>query len=145
MLTRDEKAGFSERLRQVLQRANNRVLSAAELATQFNLRHPNEPITPQAAQKWLSGKARPTPDKIRTLAIWLDAPFHWLSYGAPEPCAARRNDGAQGADTAGELSPQEWRLIEGVRRLTVQQQNLVYGITEAFALERGLLPKEKQD
>jgi hypothetical protein len=47
-----------------------------------SLRHPNEFITPQAAQKWLSVKAKPTADKIETLANWLSVPTHWLRYGS---------------------------------------------------------------
>lgn len=144
MLINDEKAGFTERLKQALQRANNKTLTATELATQFNLRHPFDPITPQAAQKWLTGKARPTPDKTRTLATWLDVPFHWLSYGSPESPATKHSVSAQGRTVPGELSPQEWQLIEKVRCLTAQQQSLVYEITEAFVLERDLLPQEKK-
>jgi len=146
MWIHNEKAVFSERLKQAFIRACNKKPTATELATQFNLRHPNEPITPQAAQKWLTGRAKPTPDKLQTLATWLNVPLHWLSYGSPEPVArnpgvaSRRERGAQPEN----LSQQEWRLIEKVRVLTVQQQSLVYEITEAFALERDLSPPEQE-
>lgn len=142
----NEKAGFSERLKQAFVRTCNKNPSATELATQFNLRHPNEPITPQAAQKWLTGRAKPTPDKLQTLAAWLDVPLHWLSYGAPEPVARKPGMAARHNRTPQpeNLSQQEWQLIEKVRGLTAQQQSLVYEITEAFALERDLLPPEQE-
>lgn len=144
MLIHDEKTGFTERLKQAFMRAANKIPSASELATQFNLRHPNDPITPQAAQKWLTGRAKPTPDKLQTLADWLDVPLHWLSYGSPEPVnrkstmATRRHPENRQED----LSRQEWQLIEKVRCLTAQQQSLIYEITDAFTLERNLLPPE---
>lgn len=49
----DEKIAFSERLRIALKRGTKTIDTATALAHEFNLRHPNEPITPQAAQKWL--------------------------------------------------------------------------------------------
>ena len=68
MLSIDEKAAFAERLSQAINRSQKRQLNATELSTQFNLRHPNEPVSPQAAQKWLTGKAKPTADKLKTLS-----------------------------------------------------------------------------
>lgn len=144
MFISDEKAAFSERLKQALLRAGNKIPSPTELAMQFNLRHPNDPVTPQAAQKWLTGKAKPTLDKIRTLAAWLEVPFHWLSYGSPESSTTTHITNPQTGNAPGELSPQEWQLIEKVRCLTAQQQSLVYEITEAFVLERDLAPQEKK-
>ena len=79
----DEKLAFAERLRLALKRGSKAIDTASALAHEFNLRHPNEPITPQAAQKWLTGKATPTPDKIQTLADWLNVSSHWLRHGPP--------------------------------------------------------------
>lgn len=84
MLPNNETIEFSERLNQALKRSLKQPLNAPELATQFNLRHPNEPITAQAAHKWLTGKAKPTSDKIETLAKWLEVPAYWLKYGNPQ-------------------------------------------------------------
>lgn len=146
MFISNEKTAFTERLKQALQRTHKKIPSATELATLFNLRHPNAPVTPQAAQKWLSGKAKPAPDKIRTLAEWLDVPFHWLSYGSPEPFTGKSTPATRQSASPGNvpenLSPQEQQLIEKVRCLTAQQQTLVYEITEAFALERELFQRK---
>jgi len=143
----DEKAAFSDRLNQAIKRSLKRHLNATELSTQFNLRHPNESITAQAAQKWLTGKAKPTTDKISTLAKWLDVPFHWLSYGSPEPftsksTAGKRQAKSQEVKTEG-LNPDEQKLIGKYRCISPRQQELVYEITEAFALEREIFQPEK--
>lgn len=92
----DEKLEFSRRLTLVLKRSKKPVNGAMELAPQFNLRHPNNPITSQSAHKWLMGKARPTADKIEMLASWLSVSAHWLRYRSPsdakqrQPASARR-------------------------------------------------------
>ena len=83
--TTDEKLAFSARVKQALKRSHRKVSTPAELALQFNLRHGNDPITPQAAQKWLTGKALQTQDKMETLATWLNASPLWLRHGIAEP------------------------------------------------------------
>lgn len=62
---------FLERLQMAMRHAGYKDIGASMLALQFNLRYPHEPISQQAAQKWLSGKAIPRPEKILTLASWL--------------------------------------------------------------------------
>lgn len=55
------------------------------LAMHFNLRHRSgQPVSPQTAHKWLSGRTIPTPDKLQTLAEWFGVDLHWLHYG-PSP------------------------------------------------------------
>lgn len=147
MLSIDEKAAFAERLSQAINRSQKRQLNATELSTQFNLRHPNEPVSPQAAQKWLTGKAKPTADKLKTLSEWLDVPLHWLSYGAPEPftkksAANRQHLVASQAARLDELSPDEQKLIGKYRRLNGRQQHLVYEIAETLSLEREIHQQE---
>src|SRR5690242_15695098 len=84
-MAKDDNQEFSKRLKLALSRSPKAIDTAAELALQFNLRHPKAPITPQAAQKWLSGLAKPTSDKIETLATWLNVSTHWLQFGtSPE-------------------------------------------------------------
>lgn len=78
-----EKAAFAERLKLALTRSRKKIHSPNELALQFNLRHSNSSISPQAAQKWLAGTACPTSDKIETLAHWLGVSAHWLRFGSP--------------------------------------------------------------
>lgn len=135
MASNEEKAAFSERLKQALIRSMKRVLSPSELATQFNLRHSYEPITPQAAQKWLTGKAKPTSDKMETLAEWLDVPEHWLNYGSPTPKRSKSTPTPQPV-SGDNLTPDEIKLIARYRYLTERQQQLVFEVIDAFALER---------
>lgn len=46
-----EKTAFAERLKLALTRSSKKIETATELALQFNLRHPNDPVTQQAVQK----------------------------------------------------------------------------------------------
>lgn len=140
-MPQDEKLAFSERLKAALKRSSKRIATPTELAIQFSLRHPNEAITPQAAQKWLTGKARPRPDKMETLAEWLEVPAHWLSYGPPR--AARRKKAAAevrqtGAryEVAEPLTKEETRLVLRLRSLSAHQRALVAELVEQLALER---------
>jgi transcriptional regulator with XRE-family HTH domain len=84
MPTPAEKAAFSERLQFALRRRPEKVTGATELALHFNLRHHGEqPVSPQTAHKWLTGRTIPTADKLATLAEWLQVDLHWLHYGPP--------------------------------------------------------------
>ena len=85
----NEKHEFAERLKVALKRTPKSIQTATQLAHEFNLRHINEPITPQAAQKWLAGTAKPTADKLQTLADWLNVSAHWLRNGPP-PTAPKK-------------------------------------------------------
>lgn len=137
----DEKLAFAERLKTALKRCAKSVETPTALAIQFNLRHPNDPITPQAAQKWLTGKARPRPDKMETLAEWLEVPVHWLSYGPPRP--ARRKKAAPQARQpvtryaqALPLSAEETKLVLRLRSLSAHQRTLLAELADQLALEK---------
>jgi hypothetical protein len=129
MHTLDEKVAFAARLRAALKPKLKQSVSPAKLALQFNLRHPNEPITSQAAHKWLSGKALPTPDKAETLARWLGVSCHWLRFGS--------------VDGAGQPAPtiaatdapnvEECRLLAAYRTLNDRQRLLIVGLIEEMA------------
>lgn len=135
----DEKLAFSERLQLALKRGSKAIDTAAALAHEFNLRHPNEPITPQAAHKWLTGKATPTPDKIQTLADWLNVSSHWLRYGPPpEPqqkqvSASKRQTMSQPVTPT--LSEKETKLLAKLRQLSEHQRFLIIELVEQLALE----------
>lgn len=147
-MPKDEKLAFSERLKAALKRSAKRVATPTELAIQFSLRHPNDPITPQAAQKWLTGKARPRPDKMETLAEWLEVPVHWLSYGPPKP-ARRKPAVAQVRqpraryDVPLVLSDEESKLVLRLRSLSAHQRGLFADMVEQLALEREIARGEK--
>ena len=63
--------------------------NATGVAREFNLRYQGAPVTAQAARKWLEGRALPSQDKIRALALWLDVSPHWLRFGEPEGKSSR--------------------------------------------------------
>lgn len=81
MHTEQDKIDFSERLKTAIRLAGLDNLSNASLANRFNLRHPNQSVSTQAFHHWLVGRSIPTPDKIETLAKWLDTSGEWLRHG----------------------------------------------------------------
>lgn len=85
----DEKQRFSRRLRDSLKRISTDAGAPAALAREFNLRYDGTPVTVQAVRKWLGGKALPSQDKMRALALWLEVSPHWLRYGEGESPAGR--------------------------------------------------------
>ena len=137
--TISEKAAFAERLKLSLTRSRKKISTATELALQFNLRHPNAPVTQQAAQKWLSGTACPTPDKMETLADWLGVPVHWLRFGSPRDVNHKRNSGKRQIKSQQNIAPltaDENRLIEGIRQLTSHQQSLIADLVLQLTFEK---------
>ena len=131
----DEKLAFTKRLKLALKRSDKKITTPVELALQFNLRHRNEPITAQAAQKWLTGKAKPTADKIDTLAKWLVVSPHWLRYGSAtseQTIPVVRQTKTQ--SNSG-LSEAEAALISQYRQLSEHQKSLIGDLIEQLAAE----------
>lgn len=135
--TLSEKAAFAERLKLSLTRSRKKISTATELSLQFNLRHPNTSITQQAAQKWLSGTACPTPDKMDTLADWLGVPVHWLRFGSPAETNRKRSTSKRAIKSQPNitLTVDETRLMERFRHLTPHQQGLISDLILQLALE----------
>jgi transcriptional regulator with XRE-family HTH domain len=95
MALSDEKQGFSRRLRDSLKRVRPLAEGPAALAREFNLRYEGTPVTVQAVRKWVSGRALPSQDKVRALALWLEVSPQWLRYGEGEaPARAMRQESA---------------------------------------------------
>ena len=139
-----EKTAFSDRLKLALTRSRKQIDTATELALQFNLRHPNDPVTTQAAQKWLTGKACPTTDKIETLADWLGVSAHWLRFGAPSDDNRKRSTGKRQIKSQANissLSVDESRLIERFRYLSPHQQSLIADLINQLVLEKEIWPE----
>ena len=138
----DEKSAFAQRLQSALKRSPKKVESSAQLAHEFNLRHPNEPITPQAAQKWLKGTAKPSGDKMETLAVWLNVSAHWLKNGPPpppkKPAAVKRGAPLQ----PNQLSEKETRILTKLRALSEHQVFIVAELVDQLALEREIWGNE---
>lgn len=80
----DEKQAFSKRLKEAIRRARIDIGSPTLIAREFNLRYQGDPVSTQAVRKWLAGKALPSQDKVRALALWLDVSAPWLRFGDPD-------------------------------------------------------------
>ena len=109
MHTKQDKIDFSERLKTAIRLAGLDNLSNASLANRFNLRHPNQSVSTQAFHHWLVGRSIPTPDKIETLAKWLDTSGEWLRHGRM-------------LEEGGAVSPQEALLLKYFRALSPEKQ-----------------------
>ncbi len=137
MSKKPENEAFSERLRVSLLRCPVEIAGASELATQFNLRHAFDPITPQAAHKWLNGGAVPAADKIKTLALWLDVSPHWLRYGSPDAKDRRRQPDSGSRKPSKSPTPEaEQRLLAGFRDLSERQRNVVLSLIDELRAGR---------
>lgn len=114
MYTNEEKIQFSERLRAAITAVDPDIVKAAELATQFNLRHHKQPVTNAATHKWLTAQAVPSIDKIETLANWLGVSSEWLRTGR-EP-----------TDAKNERTELQKMMIEKFASLSIRQQRYIF-------------------
>ena len=76
----DEKAQFSQRLRNAIENAGYAVRPIV-LEREFNTRYWGQPITVQAVRRWLRGEAIPSQEKLQVLADWLKVEPHLLRFG----------------------------------------------------------------
>lgn len=137
MARTQDNLAFAGRLKQALKRSPKKIATPSELALQFNLSHPGSQITNQAAQKWMAGDNKPSPDKIETLAAMLNVSAQWLRYGIPEPRAAQRESSSHRTATNHDAATAtEMQLLDHYRLLSEHQQNLVADLIEQLALER---------
>jgi hypothetical protein len=83
------------------------------LQREYNIRSNQPPITSHAARKWLMGEAIPTQDRLQVLADWLNVSPSWLRFG---------EDDINGKKNTRYMTAQEWRLVQGFRRLTEKQR-----------------------
>jgi transcriptional regulator with XRE-family HTH domain len=120
MPTDKEKAAFAKRLKDLLEPL--KIRGGTKLAEQFNLRyHGERPVTPQTAHKWLTGTTIPKPDKLRTLADWLNVKEHWLHYGPPPAT----NNRALARGEKYPPSPETIELASKIASLTPKDRYLV--------------------
>lgn len=131
-----DNQAFAERLKQALTRGPKKIDSPSELALQFNLIHPGSQITNQAAQKWLSGVSKPTPDKIDTLAAMLNVSTQWLRYGIPETQPVASTARKLVELSIDNLTVSDRRLLQRYRLLSEHQQELIIDLVEQLALDR---------
>lgn len=94
----------------------------AAIAREFNLRYDGTPVSVQAVRKWTTGKALPSQDKIRALALWLDVSPHWLRYGESDAGSGRtlrQETGSYRADPAW-ISRQYEALNDGHKKIIAE-------------------------
>jgi transcriptional regulator with XRE-family HTH domain len=142
-ITSEEKRAFASRLKAALKRAERTVRGPTDLAREFTLRHPKEPISPQAAQRWLSGNGLPTPDKVETLAKWLGVSAHWLRFGTPgsaqiveERTPEIRRGKPPRYTVTYELKDEERHLLRGFRQLSPEQRKLIVDLIAQLGMPR---------
>lgn len=133
MPTPEEKSAFSERLKFALRRSPEKVTGATELANRFNLRHHGaQPVSPQTAHKWLTGRTIPTPDKLETLADWLRVELHWLHYGPSPSVAEHPTPQPLPRDERYPPTPETIELASKIEALPPHQRYLVQELIEQF-------------
>ncbi len=143
MPSAQEKTAFAQRLqiamnqfasKQLASNPNGRpIKGGADLARQFNLKHPGESgVSVQAVHKWLNGYAIPRGDKIKTLATWLGVSEHWLHYGPPPetPVSAKRTRSEMQEEYT--PSPQILVLANRIKALPEHQRYLVEQLVGEF-------------
>lgn len=131
----DDTKAFAERLKTALKRLPKSIETPTELAHNFNLKHKNDPITPQAAQRWMRGTAYPKADKLETLSEWLNVSAHWLKNGPPPAKKALVGKRSQPGQP-GQLNEKEARLLAKLRSLSEHQVYIVAELIDQLALER---------
>lgn len=138
MPSQQGKTAFSQRLKQALKRSKKKIDSPTELTLNFILHPAGDPVTPQAAQKWLSGASMSTDEKLITLAEWLNVSLQWLRYGIAEDrqatTATRKASQTKAAPAA--PSPEEMKLLMSLRAMPEHRRNLVVEIVEQFSLDQ---------
>jgi transcriptional regulator with XRE-family HTH domain len=133
MPTLEETAAFAERLRFVMKRAPEKLRGATDLANQFNLRHRSgQPVSPQTAHKWLSGRTIPTQDKLETLAAWFGIEVHWLHYGPSPGNAASAVPKPRKPDEKYPLSEETLELASKIEALSAHHRYLVEELVSQF-------------
>ena len=123
MPTIEEKISFSKRLEASLRRSSEPVKGATELALRFNLRYEGEAISVQTAHKWLTGRTIPTPDKLVTIAKWLNVDEHWLHYGASPTGTNTKNRVASAMNDV--ITPEVITLAQRILLLPPHQRYLI--------------------
>ncbi|BBE10476.1 MAG: hypothetical protein ON057_000836 [Glomeribacter sp. 1016415] len=133
MPSNQERSAFSERLRLALKRGPKPVKGATDLARLFNLQHRDGAgVSVQTTHKWLTGRAIPTADKIKTLAEWLDVGEHWLHYGPPPDPALLKAKEVKLKQAKYPPSPETVTLAKKIEALPEHQRYLVEELITQF-------------
>jgi hypothetical protein len=135
MVLHDEKKAFTKRLTEALKKAKLDISSPTRLAREFNLRYHGVPVTTQAFRKWLEGKALPSQDKLRVMALWLNVSPQWLRFGEAEMDNGRRNQVIQQELKA--YKPDQQLLLEKFRLLNEHHRRLTLEIIQSLLKAEG--------
>jgi hypothetical protein len=116
------KSEFAHLLRECLKQRYGRVVPAAFLALEFNLRARDcEPITQEAARRWLNGISMPEERKLRLLVSWLNID---LSHCFANPKSSESNNhSAIGYNNSQDYEAYKW--ITKIRELSAPDQKLI--------------------
>lgn len=121
-----EKSAFSRRLWFALKKNGRLVKGPTDLARHFNLQYrAGSSVSVQTTHKWLTGRAIPTAEKIKTLAAWLNVTEHWLHYGPPPAEPVLKN--------ARQPSPNALLLAKKIETLPEHQRFLVEELVKQLA------------
>lgn len=136
MASTADNIAFSERLKLALTRSRRKIETPSQLAQQFNLRYQGAPVSKQAAQKWMAGESRPTPEKIAVLASMFNVSELWLRHGVADPEPRPAATGPAPA-TRANLTDAEIEFVGKVRQLTAHQQGLIAGLVDQLGFRQG--------
>ena len=133
MAPTEETTAFAARLKLALTRSRRKVESPSQLAQQFNLRYQGAPVSKQAAQKWLAGESRPTPEKIAVLASMFNVSEQWLKLGISD-AEPRQAVTIPQVATRTNTTPSELDLLTKYRQLSAHQQGLIADLVDQITL-----------
>jgi len=133
------KDDFSKRLRAAMKEAGMKA-SGTELERAFSLEWRGRPISVQTASNWISGKHRPSDDKIPVLARVLGIDPQALLYGPPQPLsAAERSRGWEEG-----VAYAERKAIATFLSLPTAKRLIVRDVIDAFAKAYGPAEPDKR-
>ena len=124
----DEKAEFSQRLRQAITAAGYAVRPIV-LEREFNTRYWGRSVTVQAVRRWLRGEAIPSQEKLQVLADWLNVEPQVLRYG--EGIVKTVREKQQRWEEG--ITAENRELFATFLRLPVPQRKAIRDIIETYA------------
>lgn len=145
--TMAERQAFAERLKVALSRGRRRISTPTALAEAFNLRWHGRSVTPQAAQKWLTGTAMPAPDKMEVLAQLTNVPITWLRFGLPEqretstPALGTTHGTRFAQIDKASVTAEELKLLAQLRLMPPPRRELLWQLAQELALESEMWTK----
>lgn len=128
MTNSEQKKRFADKLKSAMIEKGLEA-RASVLEREFNLKHFGNPVTIQGASKWLRGESIPRPDKVITLAKWLEIEPSELVYGIKiNEEIAEKKQRWQDA-----ISYQEREIFEAFLNLPAPQRKVVREVILAFS------------